>query len=235
MRRTLIGMTLTALTLTAACSSSSGSTTSSTGSGAGSPTSSSGQSGTGGAGAGTGGQGVVGSSTTTSSSGSGGLACDAVGLCTTSEPAGPDPANPPAFTGGVIPDGLFRIEEGRSLLDAPDIGFLFQGSSFLAIGAMWSNSLGTWSTSGSTLSLTYKTTCDSNGPGASSQDPSSYEFVLQGSDLYLRDSSANVSRLHVVDPGGVCADDGAFGCHVTNCSCDSQQNMSLTGLDCTFN
>jgi hypothetical protein len=85
------------------------------------------------------------------------------------------------------------------------------------------------------LSLTYQTTCDTQGPGTSTQDPGSYEFVVQGSDLYLRDGSAHVSRLHLVDPGGVCAGDGAFDCYVSNCSCDSQENMPVTGLSCTFN
>jgi hypothetical protein len=141
-----------------------------------------------------------------------GLRCDTHSWCTTYGATDEPVVDPPDLTGGAIPDGVYRLEQGTFGAEA----YAFEGDTVVSIGSLYQNRIGTYSTSGGTLNLSFTAFCTHEGEEADDFD-TSYSFAVAGDDLYLRYEENPVHRFTRVT--ALCETDAYFDCNVTNCAC----------------
>jgi hypothetical protein len=156
-----------------------------------------------------------------------GLSCDAIAWCTSWSAASPEIVDPPELTGGTVPDGVYRLEEGTFGADA----YVFEGSNVVSVGSLYANDFGTFTTSGNELTMTLTKRCDYQGESDVKNGPATYRFAVKGDDLFLAyvyDGSENPPRRYRrMPPTELCQSSATFDCGVTNGECSLSMGKGL--------
>ncbi|XXF80970.1 hypothetical protein P2318_14775 [Myxococcaceae bacterium GXIMD 01537] len=155
------------------------------------------------------------------------LQCTSVSLCTNWDPDDDTPVSAPPLSGGTIANAMYRLEQGQGSLGA--VALIFKGSSILLVDDHWSNALGKWSASGSTLSIQRASSCGDSGDGTLSSDER-YEYAVRGDELFIKDVISGKSYLTRWKKVGVlCTESSSFKCRGGFCVCEETTNKPLTG------
>ncbi|MCP3098839.1 hypothetical protein LZ198_08115 [Myxococcus sp. K15C18031901] len=163
------------------------------------------------------------------------LQCHAVGWCTNWTPDDTEVTNAPAFSGGTLKDGLYRLEQGVDLAYAE--AMYVQGNNILFLDSIWSNYQGTWKVTNGKLEVYRAATCDDYSAGPLDHPyTETYSFVVRGDDLFTQndeDSPKFTKRWKRV--ANLCDESASFKCRGGGvCSCVSTTNKPLTGNEnCT--
>ena len=151
-----------------------------------------------------------------------GLTCSAVTFCTTYDALQVTlPA--PAQTGGVIPDGTYRLERGTFSAQV----LVFAGNQFLDLDNSFANRLGTYQTSNGNISFTYNARCDAKGAAPNTNTWLDRPYFISGDTLTIAiaDTFSNGVKTFVwyeykrIATNAICTENEAFKCTVTTCSC----------------
>ena len=165
---------------------------------------------------------VVDASPTKDGTPSQGLTCSAVTFCTTYD-AMQVTLPAPAQTGGVIPDGTYRLERGTFNSGV----LIFAGNQFLDLDNSFVNHLGTYQTANGKISFTNNTRCDATKSEPSTNTWLDRPYFVSGDTLSIAmaDTFENGVKTFVwyeykrIATNAICTADEAFKCTVTNCSC----------------
>ncbi|MFP2923652.1 hypothetical protein ACLESO_00245 [Pyxidicoccus sp. 3LG] len=163
------------------------------------------------------------------------LQCHAVSWCSNMSVDDAEVTNAPALTGGNIPDGLYRLEQGLDVNSTE--AMLFKGNSVILMGQVWDNDLGTWKVNNGKLELTWATSCNTNGE-RQWREPGTdvHAFAVRGDELFTRYDDADQAIKRWKRVSDLCETSTSFKCRGSRmCSCITTTNESLTGnQNCTL-
>jgi hypothetical protein len=164
------------------------------------------------------------------------LQCHALGWCTNMSVDDTEVTNAPALSGGSLPEGLYRLEQGFDVEYAE--AMLFKGNTVILLEQVWTNYLGTWKVNAGKLEVTRASTCDdfSNRP---LREPYTeiYSFAGRGDELFTQregdDPKVTLRWKRVSD---LCEASTSFKCRGGgSCTCVTTKNEPLTDQqNCTL-
>ncbi|NTX67321.1 hypothetical protein HUA74_42395 [Myxococcus sp. CA051A] len=164
----------------------------------------------------------------------GALQCHAVSWCSNMSVDDTEVTNAPALTGGTLPDGLYRLEQGLGARSTE--AMLIKGSSFIHLEQVWDNTLGTWKVADGKLVMTRATSCDASGESSLESNQDVFTFAVRGDELFTRYDDVDQSVRRWKRVSDLCEASNSFKCRGSRpCSCISATNESLTGnQNCTL-
>lgn len=161
------------------------------------------------------------------------LQCHAVGWCSNMSVDDTEVTNAPALTGGNIPEGLYRLEQGLDVEYAA--AMLFKGKSVILLDQVWNNHLGTWKVNAGKLELAWASYCNTNGEKQVNAGTELYTFAVRGDELFTRYDDADQAVMRWKRVSDLCEASTSFKCRGGTCSCVTTTNKPLTGQEnCTL-
>ncbi|TSC32338.1 hypothetical protein [Corallococcus sp. Z5C101001] len=155
----------------------------------------------------------------------GALQCISMGWCTTWTADSNPVTDAPAFNGGTLRDGIYRLEQGRGT----DEAMIIQGSSVLFVGDFWDNTLGTWKISNGRIAIQIGSYCDlfSSGNMSLTYD---LAFAVRGDELFTQSVKLlDTPILRWRRVSYLCQESTSFKCRDSKCTCMTTTNKPLTG------